>query len=72
MHYLQSLITEINPVRRPVDPAKVSPLNRVGFATGLAQAAFRGAYASPAHAKFVDRTPVEIAIIRAAMWGGAK
>ena len=53
MQNMNSLDTEIKSADRSVDPAKASPLTRVAFATGLAQAAFRGAYAPPAHASFV-------------------
>ncbi len=41
------------------------------FATGLAQAAFGHSYAPPHQADLRDRTPGEIAIIRAAGWRGA-
>ena len=71
MEYLNPLNTEIKPADRSIDLAKVSPLNRVGFATGLAQAAFGTAYAPPTHANFVDRSPGEIAMLRAASWQGA-
>ncbi len=72
MLYIEKSDTDSKPVDRSVDPGKVSPLNRVAFATDLAQSVFRGTYVPPSHTDFTDRSPVEIAIIRAAMWGGAK
>ncbi len=69
MEGMNLLNNEIKRADRSVDPAKVSPLNRVAFATGLAQAAFGAAYAPPAHASFVDRTPEETKRLRAsAVW----
>ena len=41
------------------------------FATHAAQSAFGAAYAPPAHANFFDRSPGEIAMLRAASWQGA-
>ncbi len=72
MRFLQPLTIEIKPGNRSVDPGKTSPLNRLAFATDLAQSVFHGAYAPPSHANLVDRTPAEVGAIRAAMWGGAK
>ncbi len=54
----------------PVDPGKVSSWNRAAYAAGLAQAAFRGTYAPPNRTNWRDRTPAEIAVIRASMWPG--
>jgi hypothetical protein len=41
------------------------------FATRAAQSAFGAAYAPPAQADWCDRTPAEIAVIRAMHWSGA-
>ena len=71
MKYIANPHSNSNPVDRSVDQTNACSLNRVAFATALAQDAFRGAYTPPAHAGFVDRTPGELAIIWATMWPGA-
>ena len=63
--------SKINPADQSADPGKVSPLNRIAYATGLAQAAFGAAYSPPSHAEFVDRTPEAITALRLARWPGA-
>ena len=70
MQYLNPLDIKIKPVDRSVDPAK--PLSRAGRAVAFAQSAFGGNYAPPSEADWRDRSPAEIAVIRATMWGGAK
>ncbi len=72
MPYLSIQDHEIKSDVRSVDPAKVSAVNRIAYAAGATQYAFRGNYAPPSHASFVDKSPAEIAVIRAAMWGRAK
>ena len=72
MHYLLPQDHEIKPTDRSVDPGKVSPLNRIAFAVSAAQAAFGHTYIPPSEAGFVDRSPDEIATIRATMLGGMK
>jgi hypothetical protein len=71
MQPLQKFPTNSNPADRSVDPAKVSPLTRAAFATGLAQSVFGGSYAPPAQAEWRDRSPSELAILRAMSWSGA-
>ncbi len=62
-----SHLTEIgNTADRSADQTDASALTRAAYATGLAQAAFGAAYAPPAHAEWRDRSPGELAIIRAA------
>ena len=41
------------------------------FATNAAKAALGHAYARPEAASFIDRSPGEIAVIRAMRWSGA-
>ena len=60
MEPISCLTDKCNTADRSVDPGKVSPLNRIAFATGLAQAAFGRFYSPPEHEGFRDREPHEV------------
>ena len=64
MEPLQLPTLKDNTADRSADQTEALPLNRVAYATGLAQAAFGYFYAPPTRADFCDRSPDEVRAAR--------